>query len=147
MNGNNKEGEPSPTLIRILWVDDQPHRLLSLKSRLEEKIRGEIEFVVGAEKALEILEKKAKENNLPDIILSDFSMPPGMTGLEFAQAIRGHQDERFRFLPFCLVSGFLFTDSELEEFKKLEVSILDKIEATTEPQKIRQVYEKSKKRD
>lgn len=147
MNRNNKEGEPRPTLTRILWVDDQPHRFLSLKSRLEEKIGGEIEFVSSAEKAIENLEKKAKENNLPDIILSDFSMPPGMTGLEFAQAIRGHQDERIRSLPLCLVSGFLFTDSELEEFKKLEVSILDKIEATTKPQKIRQIWEESKRHD
>ena len=144
---NNKEGESTPTLIRVLWVDDQPRRFLSLKSRLEEKIGGEIEFISSAEKALEILEKKAKENNLPDIILSDFSMPPGVTGLKFAEAIRAHEDERIKSLPFCLVSGFPFTNSELEKFEKLEVSILDKIEALTEPQKIRQVYKESKRRD
>lgn len=135
-----KEGEPVPQSIRILWVDDQALTTLEgLQDYLEKDIGGEIKFVLSAQKALEILEKAAEFNRLPDVVVSDLSMPL-MSGLEFARKVRSHENHRIRSLPFCVVTGFIDYADEAE-LTQLGIPILNKGHLIKEAVKIRQFYE------
>jgi len=135
-----KEGEPIPRSIRVLWVDDQALTTLEgLQDYLEKDIGGEIKFVLSAQKALEILEKAAEFNRLPDVVVSDFSMPL-MNGLEFAREVRNHRYPPIRSLPFCVVTGFIDIADE-KELSQLGIPILNKGRLIKEAVKIRQLCE------
>lgn len=142
MNRNSKEGEPTPSPKSIIWVDDQPHRLATFKTMLERKIGGKIEFISDAQEALKQLEKRAEENRLPAVIISDLSMP-NMSGLEFAEAVKSHQDEEIKSLPFCIVSGFVSYENE-DRLEELGVLIIEKVDLFQKTQQIRQFYEERK---
>ncbi|MBU3957106.1 response regulator [Patescibacteria group bacterium] len=145
MNRNFKEGEPNPTLIRILWVDDEAFERVEPNELLLKGLNGEIEYVLSGKKALEILERKVKDGTLPDLVISDFNMP-GMNGLEFVEAVRAHEDERIKSLPICIVSGFVYEEDKAR-LEELGIPVFNFEDAFHEPQKIRQVYEESKRRD
>lgn len=138
----SQEKEPVPKLIRILWVDDEALERIEPNELLLKGLNGEIEYVLSGKKALEILERKAKDGTLPDLVISDFNMP-NMNGLEFVEAVRNHQDERIRSLPVCIVSGLVPVADE-HKLEELGISVFNFEDAFHEPQKIRQIWEESK---
>lgn len=143
MNENNKEGEPLPRSIRVLWVDDQALTTLAIHQEyLEERIGGKIEFVLSARKALEILEESAEKGELPDVVVSDFSMPL-MNGLEFAREVRNHSNPQIHSLPFCVFTGLIYRTVE-NELRQLGIPTFKKVELFKEISKIRQIYESAK---
>lgn len=138
----SQEKEPIPKLIRILWVDDEAFERIELNKLLLKGLNGEIECVLSAKKALEILERKAKDGTLPDLVISDFNMP-NMNGLQFVEAVRNHQDERIRSLPVCIVSGLVPVADEYK-LKELGISVFNFEDAFHRAEKIRQICEESK---
>ncbi|MEH6307420.1 response regulator [Olivibacter sp. CPCC 100613] len=74
-----------PQKIRILFVDDEEHNLISFKATFRTKYK--IETAIGGLEAIEKL-----KNNEFDIIITDQRMPR-MTGVEFLeQIIETHPD-------------------------------------------------------
>ncbi|WP_134091933.1 response regulator [Olivibacter sp. XZL3] len=74
-----------PQKIRILFVDDEEHNLISFKATFRTKYK--IDTAIGGPEAIEILKKKEF-----DIIITDQRMPK-MTGVEFLeQVIQTHPD-------------------------------------------------------
>jgi DNA-binding NarL/FixJ family response regulator len=70
--------------IRVVIVDDDANWRLLYRLMLEKD--GEIEIIAEFERAEEALEKVPSLS--PDVAVVDFSLP-GMTGLQFAEKIRG----------------------------------------------------------
>lgn len=141
----SQEKEPNPRQIRVLWVDDEALERVKPNELLLKGLYGKIEYVLSGKKALEILERKARDEILPNLVISDFNMP-GMNGLEFVEAVRSHEDERIRFLPICIVSGLVPVADE-KKLGELGIPVFDFEDAFHEPHKIRQVYEESKSSD
>jgi two-component system CheB/CheR fusion protein len=69
----------------ILVVDDDP----DIRELLQQLLEAEGHTVVAAVDGLEALELLAHRVVEPDIVLSDFNLPGGMTGLELATNVRG----------------------------------------------------------
>jgi PAS domain S-box-containing protein len=90
---------PTPLLNRlatILLVDDDPLIAMSTADMLEDLGHTVIE-THSAERALEILDA----GQPVDLIMTDQAMP-GMTGIEFAEVVRGRQPG----LPVLLATGY-----------------------------------------
>jgi two-component system CheB/CheR fusion protein len=69
----------------ILVVDDDP----DIRELLKELLEAEGHTVIAAVDGLEALEFLAHRIVQPDVVLSDFNLPGGMSGLEFATQARG----------------------------------------------------------
>ena len=83
-------------MTTILIVDDEYLIADILSFALEDE--GFMAVSAGSgTRALEILDRER-----PDLIITDFMMP-GMTGIEFADAVRGK--ERHKSTPIVLMSG------------------------------------------
>lgn len=80
----------------ILVADDEFLLAMILSDVLEDE-GYEVATVSNGEAALSAVYKRR-----PDLVITDFMMP-SMTGLEFAEAIRG--DKTMASLPIILVSG------------------------------------------
>lgn len=104
-----KEGEPvGPAELKILMVEDMPYDVELIKHEIT---KSGIRFV---EKVVESKEEyvSALQEFLPDLILSDFSLP-SFNGLE-ALFIR---EEMAPLVPFILVTGTINEETAVEVMK------------------------------
>ncbi len=93
---------------KVLLVDDQVDHLRVLVSIIENHLPGFTIFQAQSGKdVLHIL-----ENNIPDIIISDWEMP-NMSGLELASTLQ--QSSSTSSIPIIIVSGINVTASNLKQ--------------------------------
>jgi two-component system cell cycle response regulator CpdR len=81
--------------IRVLVVDDEPDILLGLNALL----RGRSHYVKtfdSSSEALMHLTDSNKVNNHYDLVITDYRMPGGISGLDLANESRSIQEERQR---------------------------------------------------
>ena len=83
------------TLIRVLYVDDEPALLEIGKQFLERSGDFSIVIIESAPEAIDLLKKEQF-----DAIVSDYQMP-GMDGIEFLKYVREHHGH----IPFILFTG------------------------------------------
>jgi signal transduction histidine kinase len=112
--------------VNILLVDDQPARLLSYETILEEL--GQT--LVRAHSGLEALEKLMKDDYA--VVLLDVSMP-GMDGFETASLI--HEHPRFEKTPIIFVTGVHVT--ELDRLKGYKLGAVDYVYIPVVPEILR----------
>jgi len=112
--------------VNILLVDDQPARLLSYETVLEELGQN----LVRARSGLEALEKLMKEEFA--VVLLDVSMP-GMDGFETATLI--HEHPRFEKTPIIFVTGVHVT--ELDRLKGYKLGAVDYVYIPVVPEILR----------
>ena len=77
--------KPVHRMGSVLVVDDDP----DIRDLLQQLLEAEGHTVVAAVDGLEALELLAHRVIQPDIVLSDFNLPGGMSGLELAVQVRG----------------------------------------------------------
>ena len=94
----NDTSDGAQAVNRILLIDDSPF-FRNLLTPLLSVAGYDVTAVDGGEQALALLE--TGENF--DVIISDIEMP-GMSGFEFAKAVR--QDDRWQEIPLVALSGF-----------------------------------------
>lgn len=88
--------------VQILLVEDNELDVrMILNSAQKTKLRNSISVVNDGQAALEKLEE-CDEENLPDLLLLDLSLP-GITGLELLKIVKG--DKRFRAIPVVILTS------------------------------------------
>jgi len=87
---------------RILLVDDEP----MVRDVLAETLSDAGHSLVCAEGPAEAL-RHLREGERPDLLVTDFAMPGGMTGLDLLRAVRGILPG----LPALLVTGYAESDT------------------------------------
>jgi signal transduction histidine kinase len=112
--------------VSVLLVDDQPQRLLTYESILDELGLN----LVRAHSGLEALEKLMKQEFA--VVLLDVSMPD-MDGFEAATLI--HQHPRFQRTPIIFVTGVHV--SELDRLKGYKVGAVDYVSIPVVPEILR----------
>jgi PleD family two-component response regulator len=85
---------------RIMIVDDEPEALEQYRLLFEMQDIYEIIDFTKPAKAMEYLANS--DNHVPDIIISDISMP-GMSGYEFGEEVR--RNYRLLHIPFLFLTG------------------------------------------
>src|SRR5918996_802739 len=100
--------------VNILLVDDQPARLLSYQTILEQLNQN----LVTARSGLEALERLMKDEFA--LVLLDVSMP-GMDGFETAALIHDHP--RFERTPIIFITGV--HDTEFDRLKGYKLGAVD----------------------
>ena len=93
-------------LIVLVVDDDEPVR--AVISAAAESFGCIVIAVASGETALDYLKKSA-----PDVVVSDYSMPGGMTGIDLLRAIRS--DPGLKAIPFILATGGGITKSQAME--------------------------------
>ena len=89
--------------IKIMLVEDNPEDVAFTKRLLKHnKLDGDLVVAFNGLQALETLEKKARENNLPNLILLDINLPD-ISGIDLLTRIK--QDDRFRRIPVVILTG------------------------------------------
>lgn len=112
--------------VNILLVDDQPSRLLSYESILEELGQNLISARSGEEALQRMLEHDFA------VVLLDVSMP-GMDGFETAAMIHDHP--RFESIPIIFVTGI--HDSEFDALKGYRLGAVDYVSIPIVPEILR----------
>src|SRR5688572_257833 len=112
--------------VNILLVDDQPARLLSYETILDDLGQN----LVQARSGLEALEKLMKDEFA--VVLLDVSMP-GMDGFETASLI--HEHPRFEKTPIIFVTGVHVT--ELDRLKGYKLGAVDYVYIPVVPEILR----------
>jgi CheY-like chemotaxis protein len=84
-------------MARVMVVADNPE-LLSLFTHA---LAGSGHAVTPCRDAARALDQVRA--NVPDLIITDFDMPPGLTGLELVQALKG--DPATANVPIMMVAG------------------------------------------
>jgi signal transduction histidine kinase len=112
--------------VNILLVDDQPARLLSYETILEDLGQN----LIRARSGLEALEKLMKDEFA--VVLLDVSMP-GMDGFETASLI--HEHPRFEKTPIIFVTGVHVT--ELDRLKGYKLGAVDYVYIPVVPEILR----------
>ncbi|HTE41343.1 MAG TPA: response regulator, partial [Steroidobacteraceae bacterium] len=100
--------------VNILMVDDQPQRLLSYQSVLQELGQN----MVCARSGVEALEQMMKQEFA--VVLLDVSMP-GMDGFETAAMIHDHP--RYERTPIIFVTGV--HDTDMDRMKGYKLGAVD----------------------
>src|SRR6186713_13272 len=116
--------------VNILLVDDQPARLLSYETILDDLGQN----LVQARSGLEALEKLMKDDFA--VVLLDVSMP-GMDGFETASLI--HEHPRFEKTPIIFVTGVHVT--ELDRLKGYKLGAVDYVYIPVVPEILRSKVE------
>jgi CheY-like chemotaxis protein len=101
---------PSPEVIDVLLVEDDPGDVLMTREAFEDnKVANRLSVVSDGVSALEFLRKEGEyaQAPTPDLILLDLNLPR-MDGRELLQALKG--DETLRRIPVVVL-----TTSEAEE--------------------------------
>ena len=105
--------------IRILVVDDEPDILLGLNALL--KRRGH--YVKTFDKTASALEHLASDCAQYDLVITDYRMPAGVSGLDLAKRVKEHTRRKTKVF---LMTGFDI--SSLPEFgEALESEIVDEV--------------------
>src|SRR5215510_12785441 len=112
--------------VNILLVDDQPARLLSYETILEELGQN----LITARSGVEALERLMKDEFA--VVLLDVSMP-GMHGFETASLI--HEHPRFEKTPIIFVTGVHVT--ELDRLRGYELGAVDYVYVPVVPEILR----------
>jgi signal transduction histidine kinase len=112
--------------VNILLVDDQPARLLSYETILEDLGQN----LIQARSGLEALERLMKDEFA--VVLLDVSMP-GMDGFETASLI--HEHPRFEKTPIIFVTGVHVT--ELDRLKGYKLGAVDYVYIPVVPEILR----------
>jgi signal transduction histidine kinase len=112
--------------VNILLVDDQPARLLSYETILDDLGQN----LIQARSGLEALEKLMKDEFA--VVLLDVSMP-GMDGFETASLI--HEHPRFERVPIIFVTGVHVT--ELDRLKGYKLGAVDYVYIPVVPEILR----------
>jgi signal transduction histidine kinase len=116
----------APEKVNILLVDDQPARLLSYCSILEELNQN----LITASSGSEALNKVMKQEFA--VILLDVSMP-GIDGFETASLI--HEHPRYERTPIIFVTGVHMT--ELDRLKGYKLGAVDYVHVPVVPEILR----------
>jgi signal transduction histidine kinase len=119
LDSNNKK-------VNILLVDDQPARLLSYQTILEELDQN----LITANSGIEALERLMKDDFA--LVLLDVSMP-GMDGFETAAMIHDHP--RFERTPIIFVTGV--HDTEFDRLKGYKIGAVDYVSIPIVPEILR----------
>lgn len=110
----------SDVKIRILVVDDELDILLGLNALLERRGHSVKTF----DKAASTLEHLASEGAQYDLVITDYRMPGGISGLDLAKRVK--KDARGRKTKVFLITAFDI--SSLPEFgEALESEIVDEV--------------------
>jgi two-component system cell cycle response regulator CpdR len=108
--------------IRVLVVDDEPDILLGLNALL----RGRSHYVKtfdSSSEALMHLTDSNKVNNHYDLVITDYRMPGGISGLDLAKRVKEHTRRKTK--VFLMTA---FDVSSLTEFDEaLESEMVDEI--------------------
>ncbi|WP_089157892.1 response regulator [Micromonospora sp. NBS 11-29] len=97
-------GQPSPSPVRILVVDDDPGDVLMIEEALEESdVEKVIDVVADGEEAMEFLRREGRhaEAQRPDVILLDLNMPR-MDGRQVLGEVK--RDESLRTIPIVVLT-------------------------------------------
>jgi two-component system cell cycle response regulator CpdR len=109
--------------IRILVVDDEPDILLGLTMILEE--RGH--YVNTFDNPAKALEHIASGDVHYDLVITDYRMPGGISGLELAKRVKKHSRKKRKKTRVFLMSAFdvsslpELNEPELNEAAKSEI--------------------------
>jgi two-component system, NtrC family, sensor kinase len=104
--------------IRILVVDDEPDILLAMSSILS----GRGHYVKTFDKAASALEHLASEAAQYDLVITDYRMPGGISGIDLAKTVKKHARKTKIFLMTA------FDMSSSPEFSEaLESKIVDEV--------------------
>ena len=95
---------PPPPLATILVVEDDPEVREYLALYLSEKGYN-VESAADGPAALALL---AAKKHRPDLVLADYNLPNGLTGVELSRRIRRDLDPT---LPFIILTGDISTDA------------------------------------
>ena len=101
------------TPLRVLLVDDDIDVLATLREGLSD-LGWDVLIAPDADSALSVLDS----HDSIDVLVSDISMPPGMSGTELARTVRLRHPK----MPILLMSGF----PAAAEGPKLEFNVLQK---------------------
>jgi two-component system chemotaxis response regulator CheY len=85
--------------LKILIVDDEPFVRSTIKAVLRVIDRFVIAEAGGGEAALSLV-----ADTTPDVVLCDINMAP-MSGLQFVERLRNHDNPALRGIPVVLVTG------------------------------------------
>jgi len=89
--------------IKIMLVEDNPEDVAFTKRLLKHnRLDGDLVVAFSGSQALEALEKKARESDLPNLILLDINLPD-ISGIDLLTRIK--QDDRFRRIPVVILTG------------------------------------------
>src|SRR5690606_5353673 len=124
LNAQVMQGEEDK--VNILLVDDQPARLLSYRSVLEELGQNLVCAHSGAEALSCLMDREFA------LILLDVSMP-GMDGFETAEMI--HEHPRFESTPIIFVTGV--HDTEFDRLKGYKLGAVDYVSIPVVPEILR----------
>ncbi|WP_405093960.1 response regulator [Micromonospora sp. NBC_01392] len=97
-------GQPSPSPVRILVVDDDPGDVLMIEEALEESdVEKVIDVVADGEEAMEFLRREGRHTGAqrPDVILLDLNMPR-MDGRQVLGEVK--RDENLRSIPIVVLT-------------------------------------------
>ena len=113
--------------IRILVVDDEPDILLGISALLER--RGH--YVKTFDKPAQALEHIASGDVHYDLVITDYRMPGGITGLDLAKQVKEHKRRKgggggrktkvFLMSAFDIMSLPELNEPELNEAAKSEI--------------------------
>jgi two-component system cell cycle response regulator CpdR len=119
----NLSSTTSNIKIRILVVDDEPDMLLALTMILEE--RGH--YVNTFDNPAKALEHIASGDVHYDLVITDYRMPGGISGLELAKRVKEHARTTRKKTKVFLMSAFdimslpELNEPELNEAAKSEI--------------------------
>src|SRR3984957_4354784 len=121
-----RSASPAPDKVNILLVDDQPARLMTYQSVLNELNQN----LVCVSSGLEALDKLMRDEYA--VVLLDVSMP-GMDGFEAARLI--HEHPRFERTPIIFVTGVHM--SELDRLRGYKLGAVDYVSVPVVPEILR----------
>jgi CheY-like chemotaxis protein len=108
--------------IRILVVDDEPDTLVGLGALLE----GRGHYVKTFDDPAQALEHIASGNVNYDLVITDYRMPGGLSGLDLAKRVKEHERRKGvrggrRETKVFLMSAFDINEPDLNEAAKSEI--------------------------
>jgi CheY-like chemotaxis protein len=103
MTGKENSGESMGREIKILLVeDDEVDAEITKRLLRQNQLDKDLVLAANGKDALEALQKRKHEGNLPNFILLDINLPD-ISGIELLTRIM--EDEHFRKIPVVILTG------------------------------------------